>query len=295
MLNQLDLSRYIGNTPLIEYKKNIFIKFEFMNYTGSIKDRPVYYIIKNAEGRKEIKPNQTTLVEATSGNTGISLATIGKLLGYRVKIIMPKDMSMERKKIIQSLGAELTLVEEGNFQAAIDLRNEICKTTLNHYNVNQFLNKENIECHYLTTGKEITNFFIKENIVPFGFICGTGTGGTFMGVSKRLKETYPDISCHVLEPYESSVMSGGKAGIHQIQGIGDGSKFLVDLKQVDGIHTIKSSDAIEKAKQISQKYGYFVGISSAANLLGAEILEKRFKKPIVTFFCDNGNRYLSMF
>lgn len=287
--------KYIGNTPLIQYSKNIYVKLEFVNFTGSVKDRPVHHILIVAERLGKIKRGVTTLVEATSGNTGISLAMLGKLYGYKVKIIMPEDMSEERKKIISLLGAELIFVPEGQFQLAIDLRNQICNEIPNHYNFNQFNAIENIEAHYLTTGLEIVKDVQKLGFNLSGFVCGTGTGGTFMGVSKRLKENYSNIKCSVVEPAESPVMSGGKPGIHKIQGIGDGSKFLVDMKEVEKIYIVSSDEAIEEAKRLSSEDGLFVGVSAAANLLAAKKMSEEINGPVVTILCDSGNRYLSLF
>lgn len=294
---ELNPEEYIGNTPLIKYNDKIYIKLEYLNYTGSIKDRPVWYMLKKAEESKKIRHGWTTLVEASSGNTGISLATFGRLKSYSVKIIMPEDMSEERKKIISSLGAELIFVKAGAFLEAIELRNKLCQEHENFYNFNQFNAKENIEAHYYGTGKEIEKQCKQNNLKPAGFICGTGTGGTFMGVSKRLRKAFPGLRCCVLEPEESAVMSGGKPGLHQIQGIGDGSKYLVDLKKVDKIFTVSSLEAITEAKEISKQLGYFVGISSAANLIAAKRMTEEFELdgPIITIFCDSGSRYLSMF
>ena len=283
--------KLVGNTPLIEYKKNIYAKFEAYNPSGSIKDRPVFYIIKNAIKNNTLKPNQT-IVEASSGNTGISVAFISSLLGHPCKIIMPSDMSEERKKYIKLFGGELIEVAAGDFKAAIKLRNELAEKN-DWFNVNQFHNKLNIDCHYETTGTEIVNQ-LSSIIIPDILISGTGTGGTIMGVSKKLKELNPNLKVIIIEPDESPVMSGGEPGLHKIQGIGDGSKFLVDMTIVDDIIRIKSDDAIEKAKDLC-KNGYFVGISAAANILGAEKYNKENPNDtIVTFLCDRGDRYLSM-
>lgn len=290
-----DPSINIGNTPLIHYSKNIYVKPEYGNLTGSIKDRPVYHILSKAERSGKIKRSITTLVEATSGNTGIALATLARHYDYKVKIIMPEDMSEERKKIIASLGAELIFVPAGQFQQAIDLRNKICLELPDHYNFNQFHAIENIEAHYLTTGLEIVNDMNRMGFKPVGFVCGTGTGGTFMGVSKRLIEAYGGIQCAVVEPAESAVMSGGKPGLHKIQGIGDGSKFLVDMKQVNKIYVVSSDEAIEEAKRLNKEENFFVGISSAANLIAARKMSIELNGPVITFFCDSGNRYLSFF
>ncbi len=291
----LNVIKHIGNTPLIKYNDSIFVKLEYMNYSGSIKDRPVSFILNKAEKAGKIRPGWTVLVEATSGNTGIALATLGKLKGYAVKIIMPEDMSEERKKIITALGAEITYVPPGAFLQAIELRDQLCKEYPNYYNFNQFGASENIEAHYKGTAKEIVKDIQSMGLNLSGFVCGTGTGGTYMGVSKRLRNVFKDVKCAVVEPAESAVMSGGQPGLHYIQGIGDGSKYLVDLKKVDKIYTVKSEDALNEAKAISKEFGYFVGISSGANLLAAKRMVEEYGGPVVTIFCDNGNRYLSMF
>lgn len=286
----------VGNTPLIEYKPNIYAKFEAYNPTGSIKDRVVFYIISQAIKNNILKSNQT-IVEASSGNTGISVSFVSSLLNHPCKIIMPCDMSNERKKYIKLFGAELIEVGAGDFKSAIKLRNELAETH-NWFNVNQFHNLLNIECHYKTTGTEIIKQMRNErrpHIIPDVLISGAGTGGTIMGVSKKLKELNPKLKVIVIEPDESPVMSGGSPGLHKIQGIGDGSKFLLDMNIVDYIIRIKSEDAIEKAKDLC-KNGYFVGISAAANILGAEQYNKENPNDvIITFLCDRGDRYLSMF
>ena len=288
----LNIGKLVGNTPLINYKDNIYCKFECYNPTGSIKDRVVYHIFNKAIQNNSLS-NIKNIIEASSGNTGISTAFFSSLLNIPCKIIMPSDMSEERKKYIKLFGAELIEVEPGNFSGAIELRNKLCNNKCN-FNVNQFHNKLNIECHYETTGKEIVEQFKKLNKKPDILITGTGTGGTLMGVSKRLKEINPNLIVVVVEPDESPVMSGGKPGLHKIQGIGDGSKFLADMNIIDDIVRIKSNNAIEKMKEL-HKEGYFVGISSAANILTSEKISNKYPKHnIITFMCDRGDRYLSM-
>jgi cysteine synthase A len=289
-----ECSKLVGNTPLINYHNNIYVKFEVYNPTGSIKDRIIFYIFNDAINKNKINLNKkTTIIEASSGNTGISTAYVSSILGLPCKIIMPSDMSKERKNYIKHFGAELIEVDKGNFTEAINLRNKLALEN-NWFNINQFNNKLNIDCHYNTTGVEIINQFITIGKIPDILISGSGTGGTIMGVSKRLKEINPNLMIVILEPYESPVMSGGKPGLHQIQGIGDGSKFLVDMNIIDFIETIKSIDAINKMKEL-HKEGYFVGISAAANILIAEKYSKIYPtKNIITFMCDRGDRYLSM-
>ena len=285
--------KLVGNTPLVEYKKNVFAKFECYNPTGSIKDRIVFHIFKHAIDNNliDINNNNLQIIEASSGNTGISVSFVSSLLSIPSNIIMPCDMSEERKKYIKMFGACLMEVSEGDFSGAIELRDKLAIKN-NWFNVNQFKNNLNIECHYHTTGTEI----IKQlhPIVPDILISGTGTGGTLMGVSKKLKEVNPNLQVIVIEPDESPVMSGGKPGLHKIQGIGDGSKFLVDLNIVDRIIRIKSEDAIKKMKELHTK-GYFIGISASANILAAEQVSKEQpNKIIITFMCDRGDRYMSM-
>ena len=285
--------KLVGNTPLIEYKDNIFAKFECYNPTGSIKDRIVFYIFKNAIDNNliNIEDKDLNIVEASSGNTGISVAFVSSILNLKCNIIMPKDMSDERKNYIKIFGSKLIEVAEGDFKGAIKLRNDLAMEN-NWFNVNQFNNQLNIECHYHTTGNEIIKQLHPK--IPDILITGTGTGGTLMGVSKRLKEINPNLEIIVIEPYESPTMSGGKPGLHKIQGIGDGSKFLADINIIDRIIQIKSEDAIEKMKELFKK-GYFVGVSAAANILASEMISKeKPNKIIVTFMCDRGDRYLSM-
>ena len=287
------IKKLVGNTPLIEYSDTINVKFEIYNPTGSIKDRILFYIIENAinNGSLDIKHKQG-IIEASSGNTGISTAFVSSLLGLKSTIILPRNMSEERKQIIKSFGSELLLVNDGDFDKAIELRNKLCKSN-NYFNINQFHNKLNIECHYNTTGNEIIEQMKNKTIDIL--INGTGTGGTIMGVGKKLREHNPNLKIVVVEPAESPVMSGGNPGLHNIQGIGDGSKFLVDLDFIDEIVLIKSDDAIKKAKELC-KNGFFVGISSAANILASEKYAKKYPDSnIVTFFPDSGDRYISLY
>ena len=286
-----ECKKLVGNTPLVNYKKNIYAKFECYNPTGSIKDRIVFYIFEDAIKNNIIDISNTQVIEASSGNTGISVAFVSSLLNLKCKIIMPCDMSDERKKYIKMFGSELIEVNEGDFTHAINLRNNLAIKN-NWFNVNQFHNQLNIDCHYNTTGQEILDQLHPK--IPDILISGSGTGGTIMGVSKKLKEINPKLKVIIIEPDESPVMSGGKPGLHKIQGIGDGSKFLVDLNIVDRIIRIKSDDAIEKMKNL-HKSGYFIGISAAANLIASEIINKEYPdKIIVTFMCDRGDRYMSM-
>lgn len=292
----IECLKLVGKTPLVNYKNNIYAKFEAYNPSGSIKDRIVFHIFNNAIQTEKITligDKKTTVIEASSGNTGISTSFVASILNLPCKIVMPEDMSKERKDYIKHFGAELIEVEEGNFGKAIELRDQLSNVH-EWFNVNQFNNQLNINAHYETTGKEIIDQFAKLGKIPDILISGAGTGGTIMGVSKRLKEINPKLRVVILEPAESSIMSGGEPGIHQIQGIGDGSKFLVDMNIVNNIEIVKSMDAINKMKEL-HKEGYFVGISAAANILVAERYSVQYPDAsIITFMCDRGDRYLSM-
>jgi len=291
------LSDYVGNTPLIPIKiedRTIWGKAELMNPGGSVKDRMATYIINDAEMRGLIKPGDT-LCEATSGNTGISFAMLAAERGYNIYIVMPSNMSEERKKIFNFYGARLIEVDAGDFDGAIALRDEMCKKK-GWFNCDQFHNPLNIQAHYTTTGPEIYNQYKEENgedAKPDVLIMGTGTGGTIMGAGKFLKEMWPKIKIVAVEPAESPVMSGGEPGLHGIQGIGDGSKFLVDLDCMDEVVTIKTEDAREYARDLSLK-GIFVGISAGANVKAADKwLKNNNKKNAITILCDRGERYFS--
>lgn len=294
------LSDNIGKTPMIKISDKIYAKAELFNPTGSIKDRPASYIINDAEERGLIKEGDT-IIEATSGNMGISFAWLAAERGYKCKIVMPSNMSEERKQILKFYGAELIEVGEGDFDSAIKLRNELSKKN-GWFNCNQFDNPLNIKSHIETTGKEIIEFFedIRVNqkkLYVEALISGTGTGGTIMGCNEVLSKKFPICKTIAVEPEESPVMSGGNPGLHGIQGIGDGSKFLVDLKKINEIITISTKDAKDRAIRLSKEMGIFVGISAGANILASERWVEKNKPSgiVVTFLCDRGERYLSCF
>jgi len=299
MIEKHNLSSYVGNTPLIPIQTEenycVWGKAEFMNPSGSVKDRMATYIMNDAERKGLINPGDT-LVEATSGNTGIAFAMLAAERGYKIYIIMPENMSEERKHMMKLYGANIIEVGPGDFDAAIELRDEMCKKK-NWFNCNQFHNKLNIEAHYRITGPEIYNQYKEqkgENEYPSVFVAGTGTGGTIMGIGKFLKEMWPKIKIVAIEPAESPVMSGGEPGLHGIQGIGDGSKFLVDLDFVDEIITVPTETAKQKSKSLTSK-GLFVGISAGANVWACEkwMLENKPDGDAITILCDRGERYLS--
>lgn len=291
------LSDSVGNTPLVEIhtgdQYKIYGKAEFMNPSGSVKDRMAKFIIDDAEERGLIKPGDT-LCEATSGNTGIALAMLAAERGYKMEIIMPSNMSEERKKMFKFYGAHLREVDAGDFELAIMVRDVMSKAN-GWFNCNQFHNPLNELAHFTHTGPEIYEQYIKDGIEPpKAFVAGTGTGGTLMGVGRYLKTKWPDMKIIAVEPAESPVMSGGTPGLHGIQGIGDGSKFLVDMDFVDEVVTVKTNDAIKHARHLASK-GIFVGISSGANVLAANNWqwENEADCNVLTILCDRGERYFS--
>ncbi|MBS1524858.1 MAG: PLP-dependent cysteine synthase family protein [Bacteroidetes bacterium] len=299
------LWRLIGNTPLLAIyyswkggpAQRILVKCEQYNLTGSIKDRMALYILQKAKEMALIKPNEM-IVEATSGNTGIAFAAIGRALGHRVRIIMPDWMSVERRSLIKSFDAEIELVskEQGGFKGSI-CRAEHLGTFENVFLPRQFENRFNVEAHEQTTGREIGFTLMLENIRPAAFVAGVGTGGTVMGVGNSLRFMFPEITIHPLEPAESPTLTTGyKTGSHRIQGISD--EFIpaiVDLKSLDSVVQVSDGDAILMAQALSRALGLGVGISSGANFIGAVKLQRQ-KGPgseVVTVFPDDNKKYLS--
>ena len=299
------LWQLIGNTPLMEIsyrfkngtEQQILAKIEYHNHTGSIKDRMALYILQKAYEESKIMPGDT-IVEATSGNTGISFASIGKNLGHHVRIIMPDWLSKERKDIIKSLGAEIILVskEEGGFLKSIEMAEQM-QHDERIFLPRQFENKYNAEAHEKTTGREIGHALLLDQLRPYAFIAGVGTGGTIMGVGKYLRTLYPEIKLHPLEPAESPTLSTGhKNGHHRIQGISD--EFIpaiLDLKNLDKIIQVNDGDAILMAQKLAIQLGLGVGISSGANLIGAIKVqqESNSDKAVITVFPDSNKKYLS--
>jgi cysteine synthase A len=301
----LGLSSLIGNTPLLcidlEYKGKqccIYAKAENLNMTGSIKDRMAFHILKQGYKRETLKEGDT-IVEATSGNTGIAFAAIGRALGHPVVIYMPDWMSSERINLIKGLGAEIRLVsrEEGGFVGSIEMAEEYAKDNENTFLPRQFSNEDNIEAHYLATGPEIWWQLSFRNLKPDAFIAGVGTGGTIMGVGQFLKEKNPDIILCPLEPSNSPTLSTGhKVGVHRIQGISD--EFVPDILNLDGLDEVISvddGDAIIMSQKLANDLGIGVGISSGANLLGAVMVQDTLgaDSVVVTVFPDDNKKYLS--
>lgn len=288
----------IGNTPLVKVNRltesqNLYVKVEFFNPAGSVKDRVALAMIEDAENRGLIKAGETTLIEPTSGNTGIGLALISAIKGYKLILTMPETMSIERRKLLQAYGAELVLTEGSKgMKGAIEKAEELHSQIQNSFIPQQFKNPANPKKHYDTTAREIWKDLNGQIDI---FVAGVGTGGTVSGVGKYLKEQNPNVKIVAVEPDSSPVLSGGQAGLHKIQGIGAGFvPDTFDKNVVDEIIRVANEDAIETARQAAKKEGLFVGISSGASLWAALKLAKENKdKTIVALLPDTGERYLS--
>ena len=280
----------IGNTPLVRIK-NVYAKLESVNPSGSIKDRVALEIIEAAERSGELKRGYT-IVEASSGNTGISLSMVAMAKGYHMVVVMPENMSEERKQMMLAFGAELVLTSRsGSLREAIERAEEIATKT-RHFIARQFSNPNNIKSQE-KTGEEIL-----QQIGPVdAIVAGVGTGGTLMGLSNVIKRENPDVKVIAVEPEEASVMFGGsdvRIEEHQIQGIGDGFiPKIVDMSRVDRVYTVGSKEAVDMARSLCHKHGLMVGISSGANMLVALRVAKKYDK-VVTVLPDRGERYLSM-
>jgi cysteine synthase len=295
----------VGNTPMLEVHyvckkkfRRIYVKCEHYNLTGSIKDRMALYILQKAYEQGTIKKNDT-IVEATSGNTGIAFSAIGKALGHEVKIIMPDWLSKERIDIIKSLGAEVILVskEEGGFLGSIALSEKMAKENESIFLPRQFENCYNAEAHEKTTAREIWMQLQNIDLAPDAFVAGVGTGGTVMGVGNYLKKRNSFIMIHPLEPLESPTLSTGhKVGSHRIQGISD--EFIPAIVELDKLNEViraSDGDSILMAQKIAKQLGLAVGISSGANIIGALQLQERLggNAVVVTVLSDSNKKYLS--
>ena len=291
----------IGNTPLIRLRQaseatacDIYAKAEFMNPGGSIKDRIARHIILEAERRGELKPG-STIMEVTSGNTGIALSMVGAMRGYKVVIVMPRTVSEERRQMVQAFGAELQLLDEINdIRSAIKETEELAKARDDIFLPRQFASLDNIEAHSRTTGPEIMRQ-LGGNLDAF--VMGVGTGGTVMGVGRALRQGKSRARVVAVEPDASAVMSGEERGCHGIQGLADGFiPPLVNLNEIDQVVRIKTPDAIAAAHRLGREEGLLVGISSGANVLASIEVAKELgpRHTIVTVLPDRGERYLSM-
>ncbi|TLE05537.1 cysteine synthase A [Helicobacter bilis] len=295
-----NVTELIGKTPVIKLNKlsqkfgaNIFGKCEFMNPNSSIKDRIAMAMIFDGMKQGTITQN-TTIVEATSGNTGVGLAGVCASLGLRLIIVMPSSMSIERRKVMAALGAkiELTAPEKG-MKGALERAEELRNTYKNSLSLNQFDNKANVAIHKETTAKEILESF-KDTSIDI-FVAGVGTGGSLTGIGSVLKEKYKDIHIVAVEPASSPVLSGGVPAPHKIQGIGAGFvPSILDTKIFNEILQVTNEEAFGMARTIASKEGLLVGISSGANVYAAKMLAKKYPNAnILTMLNDTGERYLS--
>lgn len=294
--NILDL---IGDTPVVKLSNlvddnmaEVYVKLEKFNLGGSIKDRAALFMIEEAEKNGVLK-NDSIILEPTSGNTGIALAMIGKLKGYEVHIVMPDSMSKERRDLITSYGAKLILSDgKDGMSGAIKKAYELAQNDKRYFIPQQFENHANTKAHYETTALEIINDFDALD----AFVAGVGTGGTISGNAKRLKQKFSDIKIIAVEPQSSAVLSGQKAGAHKIQGIGAGFiPDICDASMIDEIIQVSNENAFKTCKDLANKEGLFLGISSGANVYAAiHIAQKLGKgKKVLTIAPDGGEKYLS--
>ena len=298
-----NISQTIGNTPLVRFRSiekafgleaKIYAKIESFNPAGSAKDRVALFMINDAEEKGLIQPG-ATIIEPTSGNTGIGLAAVGLSRGYKVILTMPGTMSIERVNLLKAYGASVILTEGSKgMQGAVQKAEELAKETENSFIPGQFDNPANPRAHYSTTGPEIYEALDGDADI---FVAGVGTGGTITGVGRYLKEKNPDTSVVAIEPFSSPLLSEGKAGPHGLQGIG--ANFvpsILDTDIYDEIITVKEEDAYEKGRLAASLEGFLVGITSGAAIHGAVTLALRPEnkgKNIVAFLPDTGDRYLS--
>ncbi len=282
----------IGNTPLLRLKgENIYAKAEFLNPGGSIKDRVALAMLEGAERDGRLKPD-SIIVEPTSGNTGIGVALVGRLKGYKVRIVMPEGMSEERKKLITALGAELVLTpDKESLDGAVRRVREMAAADPRVFVPQQFENPDNPKIHYTETATELWR---QMNGDIACFVAGVGSGGTLQGVGKFLREHKPDVHLVAVEPKNASALLGHEPGLHQIQGIGDGFiPAVLDVKLVDEVVEVTDEDAIETTRQLGRDFGLLVGISSGANVWAARQVAGRISGNIATVLPDRAERYFS--
>lgn len=298
-----NLIELIGNTPLIELEKferankldaKIIGKIEYFNPAGSIKDRIAYAMIEDAEGKGLINKN-SVIIEPTSGNTGVGLAFVSAVKGYRLILTMPESMSIERRKILQAYGAELVLTPAASgMKGAIEKAEELSKEIPNSFIPQQFNNPANADIHRKTTAEEIWRDTDGQVDI---FVAGVGTGGTITGVGEALKAKNPNVKVVAVEPADSPVLSGGKPGAHKLQGIGAGFvPGVLNTKVLDEIITVANDDAYTVTRELATTEGLLVGISAGAAIFAAKQLAQREEnrgKNIVVILPDTGQRYLS--
>lgn len=296
------LKSVVGNTPLakinLKYKGKetcVYAKLEYFNFSGSIKDRMAYHILKTAYEKGDIKPGDE-ISEATSGNTGIAFSAQGAFLGHKVNIFMPNWMSIERVNLMKSLGANVISVshEQGGFKGSVEMSKDYAEKN-GAFRPGQFENEANVMAHYTTTGPEILRQMKEFGVTPDAFTAGVGTGGTVMGTGTYLQSQVPGLKIYPMEPASCATMAKNEVGPHRIAGIGD--EFvppIVKLDKLDDVILIDDGDAIIMAQKIAKVLGMGVGISSGANLLSALYVQEHFgKKNVATVFSDDNKKYLS--
>ena len=295
------IDQLIGNTPLLKLNRivpedaaDVYVKLEFFNPAGSIKDRIALSMIEKAEAEGKLKPGDT-IIEPTSGNTGIGLASVAAAKGYHLIIVMPETMSVERRKLMQGYGAELILTPGADGMKGSIAKAQELVDTKGYFMPMQFENPANPAIHEATTGQEIIDAFGKDDL-PDAFVAGVGTGGTLSGIGHALKKVDPNVKVYALEPAESPLLKEGKAGKHKIQGISAG--FIpktLDQEVYNGIIEVSSDDAIKTGQAVGRLEGFLPGISAGANIYGAIELAKQLGKgkKVVTVSPDGGDRYLS--
>ena len=281
-----EIGKSVGNTPLIQIADKIYVKLETYNPSCSIKDRLIYYLLHSATNTGDLT-EESHLLEATSGNTGISLALFGAVLGLETTLIMPCNMSEERKIMMRNYGAKILEVGPSDFSRAISLRDEMCQEDERFWTPNQFSNTKNIHCHMMTTAPEIHS---QVGANWSAFVSGAGTGGTMMGVRRYLEKTSLNVSTVLMTPAES-------AQCHGIQGVNDGEDFLLNKQLMTEEIAVSTHDAIGRAMKLSRETGILAGISSGANVLAAErfVEQENPEGVVVTLICDRGERYMSIF
>jgi cysteine synthase A len=294
----------IGDTPLVRLNRlvpagsaEIYVKLEYQNPGASVKDRIAVSMIEEAEKRGDIKPGVTTIVEPTSGNTGIGLAMVAAAKGYRAILVMPETMSLERRNLLRAYGSELVLTpgSEG-MNGAVKKAEEITAQNKDHFMPQQFKNPDNVKIHRETTGPEIVEAINSLDGKLDAFIAGIGTGGTISGAGEVLKQNFPNIKIYAVEPAASPLLSGGNPGPHKIQGIG--ANFIPDILNrdiYDGVITVENDDAFEVARAAAKQEGILCGISSGAAIHAALKVAKELGegKRVVAIVPSNGERYLS--
>lgn len=295
------IDQLIGNTPLLKLNRivpedaaDVYVKLEFFNPAGSIKDWIALSMIEKAEAEGKLKPGDT-IIEPTSGNTGIGLASVAAAKGYHLIIVMPETMSVERRKLMRGYGAELILTPGADGMKGSIAKAQELVDTKGYFMPMQFENPANPAIHEATTGQEIIDAFGKDDL-PDAFVAGVGTGGTLSGIGHALKKVDPNVKVYALEPAESPLLKEGKAGKHKIQGISAG--FIpktLDQEVYDGIIEVSSDDAIKTGQAVGRLEGFLPGISAGANIYGAIELAKQLGKgkKVVTVSPDGGDRYLS--